>query len=175
MSEYLISIKIGEKKYHISHSGETVYYSSSSKTGGTTLKGIKFKNNQLINTSTNKEATEFNIAQAIEKSKKSSGCFISTIVYEAINGHDECNELMLLRSFRDNVMLEDDVYAKLVHEYYEIAPDIAEKLKQKNDLIFCQYLADKFIKESIKYINIGEYQNAVQTYIKMVRYLQLNL
>lgn len=42
MATHFLSIKVSDKTYHLSHSGETVYYSSSSKTGGTALKRAKF-------------------------------------------------------------------------------------------------------------------------------------
>ncbi len=64
MADFLITIQVGNKKYNLSHSGETVYYSSSSKTGGTTLKGVKFKNNQLID-SDNNALNNFQIAQKL--------------------------------------------------------------------------------------------------------------
>lgn len=68
MSEYATTIKYGDKSYHVSVSGENVYFSSSSRTGGTSLKGIKCVNNQLRTSSNNKAATDFQIAQAIGKS-----------------------------------------------------------------------------------------------------------
>jgi len=66
MATHLIDLKVGGKTYYISHGGETVYYSTFSrgKANGT-IKGLKFKNNQILNTSTGKAATEFEIAQKI--------------------------------------------------------------------------------------------------------------
>ena len=70
MSEYATTVKYGDKSYHISVSGKDVYFSSSNKTGGTTLKGIKCINNQLCLSTDSKPATIFQIAQAIGQSLK---------------------------------------------------------------------------------------------------------
>lgn len=70
MSEYATTVKYGDKSYHLSVDGKTVYFSSSNKTGGLTLKGIKCVNNQLQVTSTGKEASDFQLAQAIKSSLK---------------------------------------------------------------------------------------------------------
>lgn len=68
MATPLRDITIGGRKYYLSHSGETVYYSTSGPGRGTTLiKGLKFKSNQIIDTSTNKAATEYVIAQKMGK------------------------------------------------------------------------------------------------------------
>lgn len=70
MSEYEMSVRCGDKTYNISVSGKDVYFSSSSRTGGITLKGIKIYNNELRTTSDNKAASEFAICQAIQISLK---------------------------------------------------------------------------------------------------------
>jgi len=68
MAIFIVSLKCGDKTYNLSASGKDVYFSSSAKTGGTSLKGIKNHNNELRTTSDNKAATEFAICQAIKKS-----------------------------------------------------------------------------------------------------------
>lgn len=70
MSEYATTVKYGDKSYNISVSGKDVYFSSTSKTGGITLKGIKCINNQLCISEDSKPASDFQIAQAIGKSLK---------------------------------------------------------------------------------------------------------
>ena len=55
MATHLTEIKGGERTYYISHSGDTVYYSTEGRGKGTTsIRGLKFRNNQIIDTSTNK-------------------------------------------------------------------------------------------------------------------------
>lgn len=68
MASFLTNIKCGNKTYNLSNSGDAVYFTSLSKTGGFTLKGIKYKDAQIILSSTNKPATQFNICEQIKKS-----------------------------------------------------------------------------------------------------------
>lgn len=70
MAEYATTIKYGDRSFYLSISGEDVYFSSSNKTGGLTLKGIKHKNNQMIDTSTGKPATNYQLGQALARSMK---------------------------------------------------------------------------------------------------------
>ena len=71
MSIYIKTVKCGDKSYYLSISGEDVYFSSTSKTGGTRLKGIKNYNNILKSTKTNKKVdSDFIICEAISESLK---------------------------------------------------------------------------------------------------------
>ena len=55
MATHLTEIKGGERTYYISHSGDTVYYSTAGRgKGSTRIRGLKFRNNQIIDTNTNK-------------------------------------------------------------------------------------------------------------------------
>jgi len=55
MAEHIMDLICGNKKYYISHSGETVYYSTSGRgRGSTVVKGVKFKNNTIKDFSGNK-------------------------------------------------------------------------------------------------------------------------
>lgn len=175
MATYLTTIQVGQKKYHISHSNENLYFSSSSKSSGNSLKGLKFKNNEIISTKSGKSVTEFDIAEAIKKSSSSSGCFISTVVYKTISLNDDCDELMKLREFRDEVMLKDRLYSNLVDEYYMIAPEIANILMEKDDIELCQHLSNEYIKKSINLIDSEQYDEAITVYKNMVNFLQINL
>lgn len=68
MATPLREITIGDRKYYLSHSGDTVYYSTEGPgRGTTTIRGLKFKSNQIIDTSTGKVASEYAIAQKMGK------------------------------------------------------------------------------------------------------------
>lgn len=66
MATHLKDLKVGDKTYYISHGGETVYYSTfeRGKANGT-VKGMKFKNNQILNVSTGKAASDYEIGQKL--------------------------------------------------------------------------------------------------------------
>lgn len=71
MATAICQIQVGDKKYYLSHNEEDVYYSTSNKTGGSTLKGVKFKSerNEFLNKSDNTVMNKFEIAEAIRNSK----------------------------------------------------------------------------------------------------------
>lgn len=172
---YLMSLDIDKKTYHISHYGKKVYYSTSKKTGGTELKNVEYRDNTLYGWIDKKwyKINDFQLARFIqERNESSSGCFISTAVYYALNQDDNCYELELLRKFRDNFLLNDEEYAKLVYEYYEIAPSIAKNLNAKNDQHLYQYILDNYLMKVVQSIEHQENEQAIQTYQKMVEFLQ---
>jgi len=68
MAEHLKEVKCGNKTYYISHNGETVYYGISKGKANNQMRGLKFKNNQIIDTSTNKPVmSDFIFCQIIGK------------------------------------------------------------------------------------------------------------
>lgn len=68
MATALQSIPKGGRTYYLSHSGETVYYSTEGPGRGTTkVNGLVFKKNEILKKSTGKVATEYEIANEIGK------------------------------------------------------------------------------------------------------------
>lgn len=70
--------------------------------------------------------SNIDITKCIKEDAGESGCFISTALYQASKYPSK--ELFLLRSFRDNVMNNDEMGKILVRYYYKIAPPIANYL-----------------------------------------------
>lgn len=60
----------------------------------------------------------------VEGFNKKGFCYITTAVCEMQNKDDDCYELTMFRSFRDNYLLKEQEGAALVSEYYELAPRI---------------------------------------------------
>ena len=60
-----------------------------------------------------------------KESSSGSGCYLTTacMTYLQENFDDNCNELMILRWFRDNFVNKEDIL-----HYYNIAPEIVEKI-----------------------------------------------
>jgi hypothetical protein len=170
MADYLMSLKCGDKTYYLSGSGKDVYFSSSSKTGGTTLKGVKLYNNELRLTSTNKPASEAQLAIQIQKSLSGGGCYISTAICTALGKDDDCPELSTLRRFRDEIMGARPAWAALVERYYREAPVIAERLAQQPEL--CRSLYEDHLVACLALIGAKRHDEAVERYAAMTRYCQ---
>ncbi len=61
---------------------------------------------------------------------KSEGCYIATAVY----GTYDHPQVIVLRMFRDDILLNSQIGRKFVHLYYRYSPRIADKLK--NNYLF---------------------------------------
>lgn len=66
-------------------------------------------------------------------SEKSSGCFLSTACLEAAGRSDDCDELRVLREFRDSYALLSNEGRESVRQYYQIAPGIVAAIKDSPD------------------------------------------
>lgn len=65
--------------------------------------------------------------------KNASRCFITTAVCLTLGKPDNCEELTLMRSFRDEWLREQPDGARRVEEYYSIAPTIVAEIDKLPD------------------------------------------
>jgi tetratricopeptide (TPR) repeat protein len=61
------------------------------------------------------------------------GCFITTATLATLNKTDDCYELTMFRSFRDNWLAKKPEGKALIHEYYNTAPQIVCKINERTD------------------------------------------
>lgn len=73
---------------------------------------------------------------------------------------DNCYELTILRWFRDNFVLEEDI-----NHYYEVAPIIVEAInkEEKSDIIY-NYIYDNVVDYCVVQIENGNYTEAYNRY-----------
>ena len=172
MATFIMCIECGDKKYNISYTGKEVYYSSSSKTGGTKIKGVRMHKNEIRMNSTNKPASDVELCQQI-KASKGGGCYITTAICSTLNKPDDCEELTLLRMFRDKYMLTDPEVSRLVYRYYDTAPGIVERMKQKGDYeLICARLYRDYINPCVALIREGQFEKTLKLYQDMVAELE---
>lgn len=63
----------------------------------------------------------------------SSGCYLTSACVEAKGLPDDCQELTVIRDFRDNWLKHQPGGLAEVAEYYAAAPAIAEKINERAD------------------------------------------
>jgi len=99
-----------------------------------------------------------------------SWCFISTAVCDAKGLPDDCEELNLLRKFRDQRLLTTSHGLALVAEYYKIAPTICSLLDKKlNSVALYTHIYDLFLHGIVENIRSGaDVESVVNRYIAMV-------
>lgn len=102
-------------------------------------------------------------------SSSDKGCFITTATCSALNKEDNCDELLVIKKYRD-IMKNCDLKVKLlIKEYYKVAPAIVIEIDNE---LYSQniYLSlwNKYIKKTYDYIVEHDYSAATKTYIQMV-------
>jgi len=98
-----------------------------------------------------------------------SGCFITTAVCDSLKKPDDCEELTILRSYRDNWLIKQSDGNKLVQEYYRIAPVIVENIDKEpnSSTIYLDILHDS-IEPCIEDIKNGNNVQCKERYTQMV-------
>lgn len=106
-------------------------------------------------------------------SNSSSGslCFITTAVCEYYGKDDNCEELIILRNYRDTWLKQQSDGIALITEYYNSAPLIVSILKKSLKYAeYCEILMKDFIRPCIDLIKEGKYLECKKLYISMVNY-----
>ena len=96
-------------------------------------------------------------------------CYITTAVCESRHKPDDCYELSLLRSFRDNYLLQSAEGEAMVHEYYDVAPSIVKHIGKRAD---CDKIYEgiwqQYLSPCIRLIESGQNEECVDLYKHMV-------
>ncbi len=96
-------------------------------------------------------------------------CYITTAVCECLHKPDDCYELTLLRSFRDEYLLQLQNGEEMVHEYYDVAPSIVKHIDKRADAseIYAE-IYGQYLKPCIHMIEQGEHAQCAALYEQMV-------
>lgn len=106
------------------------------------------KDKQMIDWTIEKIQTNGIVPEVESRSSSDGGCYIATAVYGSYNA----SEVMILRRFRDEVLMEHRLGRLFVKTYYAVSPLLANKLKNARVLnsvvksqldLFVQYLRKK--------------------------------
>lgn len=111
-----------------------------------------------LNTSTTDALTMYDHASMDD-------CFLTSACVRAKNLPDNCYELQMLRSFRDNYMKNSDKGNLLIEQYYEVAPNIVKKINTlHNQKEVYNYMYETLVIPSLNYIRAGEEIAAMEYY-----------
>lgn len=104
---------------------------------------------------------------------KKGFCYITTAVCEDQNKPDDCRELTVLRTYRDQYMMCTEEGQKLVEEYYDIAPAIVYAINMHKDAsAVYQGIYNEYLIPCIAFAENGENDACRELYKKMVRTLE---
>ena len=96
-------------------------------------------------------------------------CYITTAVCEYYGKDDNCEELTVLRQYRDSWLRKQADGEALIAEYYCSAPFMVNIMKQSTFYAdYCEYLMQNYINPCIRLIQEGCYMECKNLYIEMV-------
>ena len=102
--------------------------------------------------------------------QSNGGCYLTSACIKHFGEafDDNCNELRILRWFRDNFVSKEDI-----EHYYQTAPAIVEAIDSDshNDLIY-DYIYDNVIDACIETIRNGDYNSAYNRYKESILSLE---
>lgn len=99
-------------------------------------------------------------------------CYITTACVEFMGLGDDCEELTVLRNFRDNYLAEKENGKALIQLYYQHAPAIVAAIRRREDeeeILKRLYL---IIRQCVDAIKNGDNSFAFEMYCKMMRELK---
>lgn len=103
----------------------------------------------------------------------SGGCFLTSACMEAKGLPDDCHELTVLREFRENYLRPLPGGKGEIAEYYFVAPQIVEKIKNRADSrSILDSIYEMLVKPCVEMIERGENENAHLLYRSTVKRLQ---
>lgn len=116
---------------------------------------------QTVHTSRTNEAPE-------RKKRKSGWCFLTTVACEYYELLDDCYELEVLRSFRDNWLSKQTDGPMLIQQYYEEAPLIVEKIKNDSNYSrICESIMHDYILPCVRLIEQKQWEECKSLYKKL--------
>lgn len=130
------------------------------------------KNNQYHNNSTYKDYAMPEKESSSDKpttTGRTSWCYLTTVACEYYGMPDDCYELTLLRTYRDEWLAQQSYGPAVIGEYYVVAPYIVTALKNSDDYAqTCEWLMQNVIKVCVEKIEKNEMLSCFNIYKNMV-------
>ena len=107
--------------------------------------------------------------EKIEQGFHRKFCYITTAACERQGKADDCYELELLRSYRDEYLLKREDGEAMVKEYYNIAPTIVNRIGRQEDAdAVYEEIWNDYLMDCIHKIENGENEACRERYTEMV-------
>lgn len=126
----------------------------------------------------NEKMPEYKIAHSTYEGirggfRRGNFCYITTAVCRSLDKPDNCYELTALRQYRDDYLLASESGARLVEEYYNIAPTIVKRINRQGDAgEIYRGIWEKYLSPCIRLIEENKKEECREIYSLMVRKLE---
>lgn len=100
-------------------------------------------------------------------------CFITTAVCESLQKPDDCRELTMLRTYRDEYLASIENGQELIGKYYDIAPTIVRKIDRRADAsAIYSDIYSRYLVPCLESIEEGDNEKCLEQYRDMVESLE---
>lgn len=100
-------------------------------------------------------------------------CYVTTAVCRNLNKGEDCEELRLIKDFRDDYLASTEEGQALIEEYYDIAPTLVKRIdKDAGAQEKYLWLWNTYLAPCVAYIRAGEEENCKKTYCGMIEELR---
>lgn len=107
-----------------------------------------------------------------KRGKKGKGCFLTTacVTYKGLP--DSCEELTLLRAFRDGYMSALPEGPALIEGYYALAPQVVQRIWEDEESLLVLEGLYQVVRQCVAWIQGGEPERAMDAYSQQLFYLK---
>ena len=105
-------------------------------------------------------------------SSDGGGCFITTACIEHMGLEDDCEQLNILRMFRDKLIEEDELFREIVLDYYKKAPSVVKKITEsdnKDEIL--ENLYNELVVPCVEMLKNNEIEEAKECYVSTYKKL----
>ncbi len=125
--------------------------------------GKSFKNSNIL-------ASDY---ESIQGGFKKKLCYITTAVCRNLHMAEDCEELQLIKAFRDDVLSATEEGKALVEEYYDIAPTLVKRIaKDAAAQEKYVWLWNTYLAPCVAFIKAGNQEACKEKYCSMVEELK---
>jgi Domain of unknown function (DUF4157) len=123
---------------------------------------------RMMEETNGRRAAQVGAVAPLYREARWGSCYITTACIQQKGLDDNCEELMVLRRFRDTYLIDKNNGGELIQMYYKYSPMIVQRIKERDDEeeIFAGLY--KIIRNCVEAIKRGDNEFAYITYCKMV-------
>lgn len=100
-------------------------------------------------------------------------CYVTTAVCQNLNKGEDCEELRLIKEFRDGYLSSTEEGLALIEEYYDIAPTLVKRIaKDAEAQAKYVFLWNNYLAPCVAYIKAGSQEACKETYCAMMEELR---
>lgn len=101
-------------------------------------------------------------------------CYVTTAVCRNLNKGEDCEELRLIKGFRDGYLSSTKEGRAMIEEYYDIAPTLVKRIdKDVEAQAKYLWLWNTYLAPCIDYIKRGLQEDCRETYCNMIEELKV--